>query len=189
MFKKSFKKGIAVTLAALTLLLTMSTTVFASDVSKDTKTNTTATSNSDKAPKVERVKLNIDGKEVVALHKEAPEPTVTSQDVGAGWTESYSTFTSSHFQALIYTGIADVLAYKFGGTRTFWLTLSATFAGGYYNEFTGDDYQDVHYYYQYNGTDPVFPYYVKQFIVHYRDSAQTQYVGTSTRYYYSSMPY
>jgi|GEM_PF-3684321 len=186
-----FKKGLSISLIALTLLLSMSTSVFAKTTNDNEKITNSDTMVSEKAPKAEKVKvkLNIDGKEVTAIHQEAPAPTVGTLDVGVPWTESYSTFTSSHFQNLIYTGIASVLAYKFGGANSFWYTLATSFAGNTYNEFTGDDYQDVHYYWQPSYYDPQLPYYIKQFIVHYKDSAQTQYVGTTTRYYYSSMTY
>lgn len=139
--------------------------------------------------KPSNVTLNIDGKEVTAIHAEAPAPTMVPSDVPAPWNLSYHSHSSSHFQNLLATAIASALAIKFGGEKSAYLTVAINLTGGTSREFTGDDFQDIYYYWQPSDVDPQLPYYIKQYIVHYKDSSYTQYVGTSTRYYYSNMKY
>lgn len=187
--KNVFRKGLSVLLAGLCLTLSMSTSVLAQTTGTPEQSTKSAATSSIKIPNATVVKLNINGKEVTALHAIAPSPTIAPNDVQPPWTLSYHSVTSSHFQSLLATAIATALAYKFGGTYDNYYAVAVALAGGTYTEFTGDDYEDVYYYYQTSYIDPQLPYYVKQYIVHYRDSSLTQYVGTSTRYYYSNMPY
>ena len=176
-------------LVGLCLVLSMSVNVFAKTTSNPEKINYSETNASVKILNSEIVKLNINGKEVTAIHAKAPSPTMRPLDPPGTWYLSVHSYSSDHFQALIAMTMANLLAVKFGGVATPYLQAMITLAGGSYIQFTGNDYEDIYYYWQPSYIDPQLPYYIKQYIVHYRDASFSQYVGTSTRYYYSNMTY
>lgn len=165
-------------LISLLLLFSISITAYA------------GTKDSVQSSKPYNVTMKINGKDVKVTHKDAPAPSGTSilNDPPLPWQLSMHSVTSSHFQQTTVTIIAASLAGLLGGWPAFYVGISANIAGAGVTEFTGDVYEDV-YYYWVPSSDPELPYYVKQYIVYYRNSNLTDYVGSTTRYYYSDLPY
>lgn len=98
-------------------------------------------------------------------------------------------YSSTHFVRGTAYAIATLLAAQFGGSYSNYYALAIGIVGLGDMEFTGDIYEDIYYYWVPDYTDPQYPYYVKQFIVYYNDQALTNFKDTTTRYYYSSMPF
>lgn len=124
------------------------------------------------------------------LHKDAPAPIVSPMDVGAPWTENYSmhNITSTHFTALIISVVTTALAGQFGGKVAYYTGIANSIIFGGYSISDNNVWEDIHYYYQDSG-DPNYPYYIKQFIVYYTNSSMTTYIGSTTRYYYSTVDF
>lgn len=114
-----------------------------------------------------------------------------SVSAAATWTENVEmrNLTNKHFltwtKAAITTGFIQLVG---GGTQAFWSGLvTGVMANGVTSE-THNVYFDIRYYWQ-PSDDPQLPYYIKQVTNCYSDSDRTDFIGSKTRYYYSSLPF
>lgn len=182
------KKNFSILFLSLVLVLSFSTTAFA-----QTKVSTPALSGANNA----KTKLMSSYTSLTPIHKAAlpPSPlsnkagTIKPMDVQPTWTYSMSSQSNLYFQIITGGAVATVLAGQFGGAVATWSGFANTLISGWLTTEHDNVFYTAYYYYQYTASDPVFPYYVKQFLICYSDSARTHYIGSNTRYYYSSLPW
>lgn len=128
----------------------------------------------------------------IPIHKEIPANLVNTPLINtlSTWTHTWDmdTTTNKYFQVLTSAAIAAFLSTFCGGKTVTYTTLAAAIVSAYYTTENVNVYFLIQYYWK-PSNDPVFSYYVRQDTHAYKNSARTDYIDTSARYYYSSMPF
>jgi len=113
-------------------------------------------------------------------------------DVQPPWTENVEmrNETNYHFQVYTSAAIATALVCFIAPTSApgIWTGLSSAIYSNSVCTETHNVYFKIRYYYRYSG-NIYLPYYIKQTTYAYSNPERTDFVGVSSRYYYSTMPY
>lgn len=120
----------------------------------------------------------------------APEPDelVVPMDVQPPWTLSYTTSTCTAVPNLLFDVVMGILIAQFGGNYSTLAGTVYTICSGTYDLYQDNLWEKVYYYWQ-PSSEPGLPYYVKQFVIYYAEPSHSTLITTSTRYYYSNMPF
>lgn len=129
----------------------------------------------------------------IPIHKEIPADKIhiiNGISPFSSWTHTkdMDNRTNKHFQVLTSAALTAFLSSFFGGRVAAWTALAGAIVSAYYTTENVNVYFLIQYYWQ-PSNDPVFMYYVRQDTHAYKDSDRTDYIDTSERYYYSSMPF
>nr|WP_312577949.1 hypothetical protein [Sedimentibacter sp.] len=138
--------------------------------------------------------LNTTREMKIPIHKEIPT-------VGGNLVKSFSLYRSTwthntemdnysnkHFQVLTEAALVTFMSSFFGGAAAIWTGFATGIYAAYETTENVNVYYFIQYYWQFSD-DAVFPYYIRQDTHAYKDSARTEYIGTSSRYYYSTLTY
>ncbi len=125
-----------------------------------------------------------------ATSNTAASNTAASNTATYTWTENTSmrTYTSTHFESMVVTAIATVLANRFGGVYANYLAAATSLVGSSVIQETQNSWMVIYFYWQPSDI-PEVPYYILKHIEYFSDPGYSNYVTSSNRYYYSYTPY
>lgn len=129
----------------------------------------------------------------IPIHKEIPaHERHKLNDVSplSGWTHTWDmdNRTNRHFQVLTTAALTTFLSSFFGGPVVRWVVLANAIVSAYYITENVNVYFLIQYFWR-PSNDPSLMYYVRQDTHAYKNSLRTDYIDTSSRYYYSSLPF
>lgn len=129
-------------------------------------------------------------KGIKVIHKTAPAPS--SAIAAASWTENKEMYNQSSFTVQTWTKTSIAIAMAIAAICNVYYGAFMVVAGSIYASTTCAENQEVYYkiyYYWQPSDDPQLPYYIKQVFKAYSDRERTDYLGSKTNYYYSSLPF